>query len=509
MKINLLPITSLSLVLLLSAPNYSATLNNPQIEIATKNLEKLKLSLNVDRTDFDNDVKITSVSQFKDVQPTDDHFIALQSLTERYGIVVAYKDGNFHAEIPLSRGQFAMFLDRGLGIVGELATVATDGKYKDAFKPFSANKLKLKSVAKIKDLTPKSPYYPAVKSLAERYGINFVDTDGKFRPEQPITEKELQTWLIGVFSISQNTQNTSNKSINRGQFVIRFNDTLDAINMRIADWTNSNPKEVNSSDIHPQNNGKSKESVLSGDRQREASNDNAALADYNQAIALNPKNDWAYYKRALLKKDRLNNDYKGAIADYTQAISLNPKFADAYAQRGVLKKDNLRDYPGALSDFDRAISLNPNSAEAYTQRGNLRRYELKDYSSALADLDRAISIEPKHLAYYLRAGVKTEFKDYQGAVADYDRAILISGKMNDWSYYQRGYLKHYKLNDPQGALADYNKAIEIAPKWEAPQKDRQILLSNNSSNNPSNDSEDRNSVSRKQAIVAHNTVIQE
>jgi S-layer homology domain len=220
--------------LLLAAPNYSAPLNNPQIEVVTRNPEKLRLSLNVDPTDFDNDAKITSVSQFKDVKTTDEHFIALQSLTERYGVIVAYKDSNFHSEIPLSRGQFAMFLDQGLDIALKLKE--SSGKSLDVYKQFSANNIKLRSVSKIKDLSPKSPYYKSIKSLTERYGINFVDADRKFRPEQPLTEKELQNWLDGVFGIGK--KSTTNQNINRGQFVMRFNDTLDTINQRIGLWGN-------------------------------------------------------------------------------------------------------------------------------------------------------------------------------------------------------------------------------------------------------------------------------
>jgi S-layer homology domain len=227
----------LSLIVLLSTSSHAATLDRLQIE-STKNLAELRLSLNAERTDFDSDPKITSISQFKDVKPTDPHFIGLQSLTERYGVIVAYKDGNFHAGIPLSRGQFVMFLDRGLGRIGELAASATNDKYQKVYTPFSAKKLKLNSVSKIKDISPASPYYQSVKSLIERYGINFVDTDGKFRPEQPLTEKELEDWLAGVFKIGKNP--VTNKKINRGQFVIKFNETLDLMNERIAKWIDVN-----------------------------------------------------------------------------------------------------------------------------------------------------------------------------------------------------------------------------------------------------------------------------
>lgn len=231
MKNNTILGSALLLIVMLATPSHSAI---SKWKVVTKNFELLRLSLNTERTDFDPDAKITSVSQFKDVQPTDEHFEALQYLTEFYGIVVAYKDGNFHAEIPLSRGQFAMFLDQGLDVALKLAAM---GKYKNVYKQFSANNLRLNSVSKIKNLSPASPYYQAVKSLTERYGINFVDADGKFRPEQPLTEKELQDWLEGVFSIGKNSATTRN--INRGQFVMKFKSTIDEINIRIGTSSNS------------------------------------------------------------------------------------------------------------------------------------------------------------------------------------------------------------------------------------------------------------------------------
>jgi S-layer homology domain len=125
-------------------------------------------------------------------------------------------------------------LDRGLDIIVKLVATSKDSKYKGAFKKFSANNLNLTSVAKIKDLAPSSPYYTSVESLKERYGIDLVDKDGRFKPEQPVTEKELQYWLNGVFSTDEISSNLKKPNIDRGQFVMKFNGTLDRINMRIG-----------------------------------------------------------------------------------------------------------------------------------------------------------------------------------------------------------------------------------------------------------------------------------
>ena len=46
----------------------------------------------------------TSISQLKDMNPSDSYYQAVQSLTERYGVMYTYNDRKFHAERPLTRG---------------------------------------------------------------------------------------------------------------------------------------------------------------------------------------------------------------------------------------------------------------------------------------------------------------------------------------------------------------------------------------------------------------------
>jgi tetratricopeptide (TPR) repeat protein len=51
---------------------------------------------------------------------------------------------------------------------------------------------------------------------------------------------------------------------------------------------------------------------------------NRAIADYNQAIALDPKYAVAYYNRGVMYNDK--GDLDRAIADYNRAIALDPKY---------------------------------------------------------------------------------------------------------------------------------------------------------------------------------------
>jgi tetratricopeptide (TPR) repeat protein len=83
------------------------------------------------------------------------------------------------------------------------------------------------------------------------------------------------------------------------------------------------------------------------------------------------------------------NDPQGALADYNQAIALNPSDAEAYNSRGVLKYQILKDDRGALADFDRAIAVAHNYADAYQSRAILKYEQLNDRAGGIADLQEA------------------------------------------------------------------------------------------------------------------------
>jgi tetratricopeptide (TPR) repeat protein len=83
-------------------------------------------------------------------------------------------------------------------------------------------------------------------------------------------------------------------------------------------------------------------------------------------------------------------DYDRAIADYNEAIRLDPKDVNAYIYRGFAygaKGDHYR----AVTDYSEAIRLGPNTS-AYNNRGNLYRSK-GDCDRAIADLTEAIRLD--------------------------------------------------------------------------------------------------------------------
>ncbi|GAB1544926.1 iron uptake porin [Scytonema sp. NUACC21] len=71
--------------------------------------------------------RVTSVSQLRDVQPTDWAFQALQSLVERYGAIAGYPDGTFRGNRAMTRYEFAAGLNAALERIDELIAASTEG----------------------------------------------------------------------------------------------------------------------------------------------------------------------------------------------------------------------------------------------------------------------------------------------------------------------------------------------------------------------------------------------
>jgi tetratricopeptide (TPR) repeat protein len=185
-----------------------------------------------------------------------------------------------------------------------------------------------------------------------------------------------------------------------------------------------------------------------------------AIADYDQAIRLNPKLAVAYNGRGNARYEL--RDKQGAIADLEQAIRLDPKLAMAYNNRGGVRNE-LGDHRNAIADFDQAIRLDPNFALAYNNRGGARN-ELGDHRNAIADLDQAIRLDPKLASSYNNRGfARNALGDKRGAIADFDQAIRLDSKHAS-AYNYRGKAR-YELGDKQGAIMDFEQVIRLDPKY--------------------------------------------
>jgi hypothetical protein len=113
-----------------------------------------------------------------------------------------------------------------------------------------------------------------------------------------------------------------------------------------------------------------------------------AIASYTQAIQSNPDKETAlsaYLNRGFAYSNLGNT--QAAIADYNEVLRLDPNNAQAYAERADIRSE-AGDMQGALEDYNQAIALNPYSAYAYNNRAFILNRQ-DDFFGAALDLQRA------------------------------------------------------------------------------------------------------------------------
>lgn len=116
-----------------------------------------------------------------------------------------------------------------------------------------------------------------------------------------------------------------------------------------------------------------------------------AVADYNAAIKIDPKKNWAYKLRGnawwVIK-----GDLERAFADYDRAIKIDPTDVVAYKLRSIAWQAN-GNIDRAIAEYDEAIRQSPETAELYSFRAALWE-EKEEYGRARDDYDKALKIRP-------------------------------------------------------------------------------------------------------------------
>lgn len=118
---------------------------------------------------------------------------------------------------------------------------------------------------------------------------------------------------------------------------------------------------------------------------------NEALADYNKAIELDPKNSVAFNNRGYTFN--VMEDYESAIVDFEEAISLEENFAYALNNRGFAKiKLGLKDE--GLKDLEKSMNLDGTNSYCYLNFG-IYHYDNGEYEKALEYYNKAKELDDK------------------------------------------------------------------------------------------------------------------
>ncbi len=154
-----------------------------------------------------------------------------------------------------------------------------------------------------------------------------------------------------------------------------------------------------------------------------------AIADYGEAITLNPKYGWAYVSRGSAKTDK--GDYDGAIADYSEVIrmlSTDTCIPCAYNGRCYARVAAGKDLQAALADCNRAVALEPNDANMLDSRG-FAYLKLGQFDNAIADYNAALRIDSKFTESLYGRGV-AEIRKGESAAGNADIAAAKAIRAN-------------------------------------------------------------------------------
>lgn len=139
-----------------------------------------------------------------------------------------------------------------------------------------------------------------------------------------------------------------------------------------------------------------KDLLEQGRRLVETGDYSGAIAVYQQAAKLEPKNPSIYSGIGYLYA--LQGNFSAALIAYRRAVALDPNNSDYQYALGYIS-GNLGDNNGAKNAYRKAIQINRSNVNAYIGLGTVL-VRLRDYSSAQWAYEEAVQLAPKNPQVY-------------------------------------------------------------------------------------------------------------
>lgn len=184
-----------------------------------------------------------------------------------------------------------------------------------------------------------------------------------------------------------------------------------------------------------------------------------ALADFQSAIAADPRYVDAYNDRATVYAD--HGDLANALADYDMALQLDPDNLNTLINRGALFI-RLGRYDRAIADLDKVLKASPDDPVAHLDRCTARLQAHMEFDKALADCNADLKVRPGHArTLRVRAEVYMNLLRYDEAVADLDASEPIDPR--DWSTLEQGcYIRAIANKELDKALGQCTAALSVS-----------------------------------------------
>ncbi len=147
------------------------------------------------------------------------------------------------------------------------------------------------------------------------------------------------------------------------------------------------------------------------------------MADYSQAIKLDPNNEDALRARGLLRLEQTDN--AGAADDLLHLLEKSDK--DVLALQAVAEAlANQQKFEDALGFLQKAQDANPTSPVPHLLRARIHLVQ-KQTDAAKADLDEALKIQPQNeIALMFRARLNLETGKFEDARHDVDQVLELT-----------------------------------------------------------------------------------
>jgi tetratricopeptide (TPR) repeat protein len=174
-----------------------------------------------------------------------------------------------------------------------------------------------------------------------------------------------------------------------------------------------------------------------------------AIEAYERAITIRPHYAEAHVGLGDAKAAKGENE--AAIAHYQKALALDPLNARVQFALGKIYYSEKGLYYEAVSAYKKAIDLDQSFLEARMGLGEI--YEEKGlYKDAVAEYKKVIEIEPKHTAAHYNLAMAYEKLDPREAIVQWERYIGIASSVateKEWVDVARQHLKKLKDKFPQ------------------------------------------------------------
>jgi hypothetical protein len=177
--------------------------------------------------------KPSKIEDLADVTAEQNFYEAVLFLTENYQIAFGYLDQKFHAEMPLTKGDFAHFLRQALELLDSRAEIAKKNPREFAlYQPFNPNQ------AQEIEFNPTAPFAESVVTLSDKYGIVLAEKDGNFEGNAVLKKAEIiQIWrsIFGEEAIPINFlgEKDNDQEMSRGDFAVYLKESLEVLTYKV------------------------------------------------------------------------------------------------------------------------------------------------------------------------------------------------------------------------------------------------------------------------------------